>query len=99
MPRKLSILALCVVGLQVGEILILGTSPKGALLANSLQLVACAIGAAMAFAASMRGRGLTRPFWRLIGLGLATWGVANLGWMYYENWLQAQVLPRATRNG
>jgi PAS domain S-box-containing protein len=91
MPRKLSILALCVVGLQVGEILILGTSPKGALLANSLQLVACAIGAAMAFAASMRGRGLTRPFWRLIGLGLATWGVANLGWMYYENWLQAQV--------
>jgi PAS domain S-box-containing protein len=91
MSRKLPVLALFVVGLQVCEILILGTSPTGSLVANSLQLLACAIGAAMAFGASLRGRGLTRPFWRLIGLGLATWGVANLGWVYYENWLHAQV--------
>src|SRR3984957_16820570 len=90
MSWKLPIVALFVVGLQVGEILILGTSPAGSLTANSLQLVACAIGAAMAFGAAMRGRGLSRPFWQLIGLGLATWGVANLGWMYYENWLHVQ---------
>jgi two-component system cell cycle sensor histidine kinase/response regulator CckA len=91
MSRKLPVLALFVVGLQICEILIWGTSPTGSLVANSLQLVACAIGAAMAFGASRRGRGLTRPFWRLIALGLATWGVANLGWMYYENWLHAQI--------
>jgi len=90
MSWKLPIVALFVVGLQVCEILILGTSPAGSLTANSLQLVACAIGAAMAFGAAMRGRGLTRPFWQVIGLGLATWGVANLGWMYYENWLHVQ---------
>jgi PAS domain S-box-containing protein len=90
MSWKLPIVALFVVGLQVGEILILGTSPAGSLTANTLQLVACAIGAAMAFGASLRGRGLSRPFWRLIGLGLATWGVANLGWMYYENYLHTQ---------
>ena len=90
MSWKLPIVALIVVGLQVGEILTLGTSPAGSLTANSLQLVACAIGAAMAFGASLRGRGLSRPFWRLIGLGLATWGVANLGWMYYENYLHTQ---------
>jgi PAS domain S-box-containing protein len=47
----------------------------------------------MAFGASLRGRGLSRPFWRLIGLGLATWGVANLGWMYYENYLHTQPPP------
>jgi PAS domain S-box-containing protein len=93
MSWKLPIVALFVVGLQVGEILILGTSPAGSLTANSLQLVACAIGAAMAFGASLRGRGLSRPFWRLIGLGLATWGVANLGWMYYENYLHTQPPP------
>src|SRR5580704_348943 len=93
MSWKLPIVALFVVGLQVGEILILGTSPTGSLAANSLQLVACAIGAAMAFGASLRGRGLSRPFWRLIGLGLATWGVANLGWMYYENYLHTQPPP------
>jgi PAS domain S-box-containing protein len=91
MSRKLLIVAVSVFGLQVGEILILGTSPAGSLLANLLQLVACAIGMAMAFSASIRGRGLARPFWRLIGLGLAVWGVANLGWMYYENWLRAPV--------
>jgi PAS domain S-box-containing protein len=90
MSWKLPIVALVVVGLQVCGILILGTSPAGSLTANSLQLVACAIGAAMAFGAAMRGRGLTRPFWQLIGQGLATWGVANLGWMYYENWLHVQ---------
>ncbi len=93
MSWKLPIVALFVVGLQVGEILILGTSPAGSLTANTLQLVACAIGAAMAFGASLRGRGLSRPFWRLIGLGLATWGVANLGWMYYENYLHTQPPP------
>src|SRR5271156_1128438 len=93
MSWKLPIVAIFVVGLQAGEILILGTSPAGSLAANSLQLVACAIGAAMAFGASLRGRGLSRPFWRLIGLGLATWGVANLGWMYYENYLHTQPPP------
>ncbi len=92
MSRKLSIVALfVVVGLQICEILTLGTSPSGSLMANSLQLVACAIGTAMAFGASRRGHGLSRPFWRLAGLGLATWGVANLGWMYYEDWLRAPV--------
>ncbi len=93
MSWKLPIVALFVVGLQAGEILILGTSPAGSLTANSLQLVACAIGAVAAFGASQRGRGLTQPFWRSIGLGLATWGVANLGWMYYENWLHVQPPP------
>ena len=56
---------------------------------NCLQLVACAIATATAFAASRRGQGLSRPFWLLIGAGLATWGMANLGWMYYENWLHS----------
>jgi PAS domain S-box-containing protein len=91
MSRKLPVVAVSILGLQVCEILLLGTSPAGSLLANLLQLFACAIGIAMAFGASLRGRGLTRLFWRLIGLGLAMWGVANLGWMYYENWLHAQV--------
>src|SRR5260370_31749334 len=31
--------------------------------------------------------------WGLVGCRMAAWGVANLGWMYYENWLHASV-PR-----
>jgi two-component system cell cycle sensor histidine kinase/response regulator CckA len=91
MSRKLPILALIIAGLHVCEVLILGTSPAGSLVANSLQLVACGWATAMAFGASRRGRGLSRPFWLLVGLGMATWGAANLGWMYYENWLRIEV--------
>jgi two-component system cell cycle sensor histidine kinase/response regulator CckA len=91
MSWKLPVLALFVIGLHVGEVLIFGTSATGSLIANSLQLVACAIGTAMAFGASRRGRGVSRPFWRLIALAMATWGLANLGWMYYENWLHIVV--------
>ena len=91
MSRKLPILALFLIGLHVCEVLILGTSAAGSLVANSLQMIACGIGTAMTFAASRRGRGLSRPFWLLISAGLATWGVANLGWMYCENWLHVAV--------
>jgi PAS domain S-box-containing protein len=91
MSRKLLILAVVLVGLHVGEVLVLGTSSMGALVANGLQLMACGLATATAFGASRRGQGLSRPFWLLISLGMATWGVANLGWMYYENWLRIPV--------
>src|SRR6202007_1532721 len=62
----------------------LGTSTTGSLLANLLEISACGFAAVMALGASRRGRGLSRPFWLLVGLGIAMWGMANLGWMYYE---------------
>ena len=52
MSRKLPPLALFLIGLHVCEVLTFGTSATGSLIANSLQLVACAIGTAMALAAS-----------------------------------------------
>ena len=84
MPRKLTIFALVIIALHIFSAAILGPSPAGTLIGNSLQIMACALAVAMTFAASRRGRGLTRPFWLLVGCGLAVWGVANLGWMYYE---------------
>jgi PAS domain S-box-containing protein len=91
MSRKVAILALVVVALHACEILVLGTTPAGSVVANLLQLVACGLATAMACKASQRGRGLARPFWSMVALALATWGVANLGWMYYENLIHAQV--------
>src|SRR5258708_32806338 len=38
----------------------------------------------MAFAPYRRGRGVSRPFWLLFTSGIAMWGIANLGWTYYE---------------
>jgi len=91
MSRKLPILTLVIIGLHVCEVLLLGTSPAGALVANSLQMAACGVAVATALGASRRGHGLSRSFWLLVSLGMATWGVANLGWMYYENWLRIEV--------
>ena len=84
MPRKFLILAAAIVGLHLLETAALGTSTNGSLLANLLQVLACGFAAVMAFGASRRGRGLSRPFWLLVGMGISMWGLANLGWMYYE---------------
>src|ERR1700749_3916772 len=93
MYRKVAIIGAIIAGLHAGEILLLGTSATGSLVANTLQLIACGLAVAMACKASQRGRGLARPFWSMVGLGLATWGVANLGWMYYENLLPLTIPP------
>jgi two-component system cell cycle sensor histidine kinase/response regulator CckA len=84
MPRKPLILAAVIVALHLCEAATLGTSASGSLLANLLEILACGFAVVMAFGAYRRGRGMTRPFWLLVGAGIAMWGVANLGWTYYE---------------
>ena len=91
MPRKLLVWVIVLLGLSAGVILLLGMSPLGSALTNFLQIACCGLAAAMCFSASRRGRGLSRPFWVLVGCSIATWGAANLGWMYYENWLHVAV--------
>lgn len=90
MPRKPLILAAVIVALHLLEAATLGTSTSGSFFANLLQILACGFAALMAFGASRRGRGLSRPFWLLVGMGISMWGVANLGWMYYEVVLHAE---------
>lgn len=90
MPRKPLILAAIIVSLHLLEAATLKTSTTGSLVANLLEILACGFAAVMAFGASRRGRGLSRPFWLLVGMGIAMWGIANLGWMYYEVVLQAE---------
>ena len=91
MSRKLMALACVVVGLHIVGILTLGTSTARGLLGNSLQIFSSGLAAAACLGASRRGRGLSRPFWLLAGCGMATWGIADIGWMYYENWLHLVV--------
>ena len=93
MYRKVAIIGAILVGLHACEILLFGTSPTGSVIANTLQLFACGLAAAMACKASQRGRGLARPFWSMVALAVTTWGVANLGWMYYENLRHLAIPP------
>src|SRR5216683_767025 len=84
MFRKLLALALVIVALHAAAVLTLGTSPAGSLIGNLLQIAACGLAVASVFAASRRATALSRRFWLLVGCGLAVWGLANVGWMYYE---------------
>ena len=84
MPRKPLILAAVIVALHLSEAATLGTTPAGSLLANLLEIFACGFAAVMTFGAYRRERGMSRPFWLMVGAGITMWGVANLGWMYYE---------------
>ncbi|HZV89457.1 MAG TPA: PAS domain S-box protein [Candidatus Binatus sp.] len=93
MPRKLVILAATLVGAHLAQALILGVSPAGTFIANLLEVSASALAAVMCIGASQRARGMARPFWSLLGCAMAIWGVANLGWMYYELFLHAQPAP------
>ncbi|HEY2547367.1 MAG TPA: PAS domain S-box protein [Candidatus Acidoferrum sp.] len=84
MPRKLLILAATIVGAHLAQAFFLGVSPLGILIANLLEVVASALAAAMCLGASRRSFGMARPFWTLLACAMAIWGVANVGWMYYE---------------
>ena len=95
MFRKVMVLACVVVGLHIVGFLTLGTSTAAGVLGNSLQIFSSGLAAAACFNASRRGWGLSRPFWLLAGCGMATWGIADIGWMYYENWLH-MVVPNYT---
>jgi len=84
LARRLLIVVGVFVVLHLLVILTLGPSPAGSFFGNSLQIAASGFAAAMAFGAARRGRGLSRSLWLLVGFGWATWGIANLGWMFYE---------------
>src|SRR5256714_3324279 len=84
MPRKPLVLAVVIIALPIVVVLTLNTSAAGSFLGNSLQILACGLATAMALGACRRGSGLSRPFWLLVSGGIALWGIANLGWMYYE---------------
>ena len=94
MPRKSLIFACVIVTLHIALALTLGTSTLGSFLANLLEILACGFASALAFGASRRGHGLSRPFWLIFGASVAMWGLANLGWMYYEVVLHSE--PPAT---
>jgi len=84
MSRKITILALAIVGLHIVEATALGKSSSGALLGNLLQIIASFVATYACFDASRRSAKLGQAFWVLVGIGLSAWGLANIGWAYYE---------------
>jgi len=83
-PRSLALVALLVVATHVCSIVFLGTSLAGSLVGNILQIFSSLLAAGMCFRASRKSPGFSQSFWTLVGFGMAIWGAADLGWMYYE---------------
>jgi PAS domain S-box-containing protein len=83
-PWPLAFLALFIVAAHACSIVFLGTSPLGSFVGNALQVLSSFLAAAYCFRAARKTPGFSQSFWTLVGFGMAVWGVADLGWTYYE---------------
>ena len=83
-PRTLALVALFILLGHVFSIVYLGTTALGSLLGNILQISASFLAAAMGFRAARNSSGFSRSFWNLVAVGFGMWGLANIGWTYYE---------------
>jgi len=92
-PRILALVAFAVVALHVFTIVFLGTQSIGSLIGNALQIFCSFLAAAMCFRAARRAPGFSQSFWMLVGFGMGMWGVADLGWAYFEVVLHSEPAP------
>ena len=85
--RTLLIFATSIVGLHILQEAFFGQTVFGSFVSNLLQILCAVVAAIACVRAVRRGRGFTRPFWILIALSFVIWIAADLGWMYYESYL------------
>jgi len=83
-PRWLVVTALAVVVSHVLAIVFFGASAIGSVIGNALQIFCSLTAAALCWRASRKATGFARSFWTLIAFATSMWGVADLGWSYYE---------------
>ena len=92
-PRSLALAALLIVVSHACAIVFLGTSTAGSLSGNFLQIVSSFLAAGLCFGAARKTSGFSRSFWTLAGFGIGMWGVADVGWTYYEVLLRSEPPP------
>jgi len=91
--RSLLLLTLAVVVCHVLTVVFFGATALGSLLGNTLQILSSLVAAMMCFRAARKLSGFSHSFWTLVGFGMCMWGVADLGWTYYEVFLHAEPPP------
>jgi len=90
MRRRIASFAWILVALQVAAFLLLG-EPFRTWASNIVQVACCVVAAAFCFEASRRSPGLDKTFWGLFAIAFSAYGISNIIWTYYENWLNAPV--------
>ena len=84
LPRTLTLVALAVFATHTLTVVYFGGTATGSVTGNSLQIFASFLAAAMCFRSAHRSAGFAQVFWMLVGFGMGLWGVADIGWAYYE---------------
>lgn len=77
-------MALLVLSFHVIDVVWLGTTTYGSFIGNSLQIFSSLLAMGVAFRTARKTVGFYRSFWILAGCGMGIWGIADLGWTYYE---------------
>lgn len=93
LPRTLALVALAIVASHLLSVVFLGPKDLGSLVGNLLQIFASFLAAAMCFRAARKVTGFSQSFWTLVGFGMGMWGLANIGWTYYEVGLHGEPPP------
>jgi PAS domain S-box-containing protein len=92
-PRVLAVVAIAIVATHIVSLLAFGTQTPGPLIGNLLQVSASFLAAFLSYRAARKIPGFSRSFWTLVAFSMAIWGVANLGWTYFEIILHTEPPP------
>jgi two-component system cell cycle sensor histidine kinase/response regulator CckA len=92
-PRALAIISVVILALHVVSILAFGTNRFGPLIGNLLQVSASFLAAFLSYQAAKKIPGFSRSFWTLVAFSMVIWGIANLGWTYFEVVLHIEPPP------
>jgi PAS domain S-box-containing protein len=92
-PRALAAAFLAIVGIHVVSIVVFGSQSDGPLIGNFLQISASFLAAYLSYRAAKKIPGFSRSFWTLVTFSMAVWGIANLGWTYFEVILHIEPPP------
>lgn len=91
MRRRVTWAAWLLVVIQAAGFLLIRSEPLRALVSNIVQVACCFTAAALCWLAARRSSGLARTFWGLFAVAYVSYGISNIVWTYYENWLRAPV--------
>jgi len=91
MRRRVASAAGLLVVSQVAAFLLIRSELLRSLASNIIQIACCFTAGGFCLLAARRSRDLARTFWGLFSLAFSAYGISNVVWMLYENWLRQPI--------
>lgn len=77
--------------LQIAAFLLIPSELWRSVASNIIQTASCFTAAAFCVLAARRSQDLARTFWGLFALAFTAYGISNVVWTYYEDWVRLPV--------